>query len=75
MHRNQSSFHLAEHPHIPGVEASALMLPGLRSYVPEFDGVAEARTGWLEEARRTVAARRSEDRFSAASERPEGQRA
>jgi len=35
----------------------------IKPYVPEFDGHAVVRTGWLEQARKTVAQRRSDDRF------------
>lgn len=35
----------------------------IKPYVPEFDGPAGARTGWLEEARKTVAQRKSDTRF------------
>lgn len=35
----------------------------IKPYVPEFDAPTSVRTGWLERARRTVGARRSDDRF------------
>jgi tRNA-Thr(GGU) m(6)t(6)A37 methyltransferase TsaA len=35
----------------------------IKPYVPEFDSHRAIRTGWLEEARKTVATRRSDDRF------------
>jgi tRNA-Thr(GGU) m(6)t(6)A37 methyltransferase TsaA len=35
----------------------------IKPFVPEFDTVADCRTGWLEEARRTVSSRKSDDRF------------
>lgn len=35
----------------------------IKPYVPEFDGCNQCRTGWLEKARKTVAARRSDHRF------------
>ena len=35
----------------------------IKPYVPEFDGPTAARTGWLEEARKTVAQRKSDTRF------------
>ena len=35
----------------------------IKPYVPEFDAPKEVRTGWLEEARKTVSDRRSDDRF------------
>jgi tRNA-Thr(GGU) m(6)t(6)A37 methyltransferase TsaA len=35
----------------------------IKPYVPEFDGHTEIRTGWLEQARKTVANRKSDDRF------------
>ncbi|MBD3241312.1 MAG: tRNA (N6-threonylcarbamoyladenosine(37)-N6)-methyltransferase TrmO [Chitinivibrionales bacterium] len=36
----------------------------IKPYVPEFDSREEVRTGWLEEARKTVQRRRSDDRFA-----------
>ena len=35
----------------------------IKPYIPEFEARGEIRTGWLEEARRTVSHRRSDDRF------------
>jgi tRNA-Thr(GGU) m(6)t(6)A37 methyltransferase TsaA len=35
----------------------------IKPYVPEFDSHTEIRTGWLEQARKTVANRKSDDRF------------
>lgn len=35
----------------------------IKPYVPEFDGPQNTRTGWLEEARKTVTKRRADDRF------------
>ena len=35
----------------------------IKPYVPEFDSPASIRTGWLEEARKTVEQRRSDARF------------
>jgi len=35
----------------------------IKPYVPEFDGPTAARAGWLEEARKTVAQRKSDTRF------------
>ena len=35
----------------------------IKPYVPEFDAQTEVRAGWLEEARRTVSDRKSDDRF------------
>lgn len=35
----------------------------IKPYVPEFDNHTEIRTGWLEQARKTVANRKSDDRF------------
>jgi tRNA-Thr(GGU) m(6)t(6)A37 methyltransferase TsaA len=35
----------------------------IKPYVPEFDSPAHIRTGWLEEARKTVGRRQSDDRF------------
>ena len=35
----------------------------IKPYVPEFDSYTGIRTGWLEEVRKTVATRRSDDRF------------
>jgi tRNA (adenine37-N6)-methyltransferase len=35
----------------------------IKPYVPEFDSHAEARTGWLEQARKSAADRKSDNRF------------
>jgi tRNA-Thr(GGU) m(6)t(6)A37 methyltransferase TsaA len=35
----------------------------IKPYVPEFDAQVEARTGWLENARKHVSSRRADDRF------------
>ncbi len=35
----------------------------IKPYVPEFDKQTEARAGWLEEARKDVSKRRSDQRF------------
>ena len=35
----------------------------IKPYVPEFDAQVEVRTGWLEEARKTVSNWKSDDRF------------
>jgi tRNA-Thr(GGU) m(6)t(6)A37 methyltransferase TsaA len=35
----------------------------IKPYVPEFDGPQNVRAGWLDQARKTVAERRSDDRF------------
>ena len=35
----------------------------IKPYVPEFDMAVQVRTGWLEQARKTVHERRSDDRF------------
>lgn len=35
----------------------------IKPYVPEFDAPVEVRTGWLEQARKTVSSRKSDDRF------------
>ncbi len=35
----------------------------IKPYVPEFDAVADVRTGWLEEVRKTVGERQSDGRF------------
>ncbi|MBN1481820.1 tRNA (N6-threonylcarbamoyladenosine(37)-N6)-methyltransferase TrmO [candidate division KSB1 bacterium] len=35
----------------------------IKPYVPEFDSQNDFRTGWLEHARKTVAQRKSDDRF------------
>ncbi len=35
----------------------------IKPYVPEFDHHVDVRTGWLEEARKTVALRKSDNRF------------
>jgi tRNA-Thr(GGU) m(6)t(6)A37 methyltransferase TsaA len=36
----------------------------IKPYVPQFDGPAQVRTGWLEQAEGTVDAHRSDDRFA-----------
>ncbi len=36
----------------------------IKPYVPDFDRHADIRTGWLEEARKTVGERKSDDRFT-----------
>ena len=36
----------------------------IKPYVPEFDGQVEIRTGWLEEARKTVRERQADERFT-----------
>ena len=36
----------------------------IKPYVPEFDWREDIRTGWLEEARKTVGRRKSDERFS-----------
>ncbi len=36
----------------------------IKPYVPDFDAQAEARTGWLEEARKTISSRKSDRRFT-----------
>lgn len=36
----------------------------IKPYVPEFDNQPEIRTGWLEEARKNVSERRSDERFA-----------
>jgi tRNA-Thr(GGU) m(6)t(6)A37 methyltransferase TsaA len=35
----------------------------IKPYVPEFDSHAQIRTGWLEQARKTVDSRKSDSRF------------
>ncbi len=35
----------------------------IKPFVPEFDSHADVRTGWLEETRKTMPERRSDDRF------------
>lgn len=35
----------------------------IKPYVPEFDPQVKVRTGWLEEARKTVSSRKADDRF------------
>lgn len=35
----------------------------IKPYVPDFDAQTEIRTGWLERARKTVASRKSDERF------------
>jgi tRNA-Thr(GGU) m(6)t(6)A37 methyltransferase TsaA len=36
----------------------------IKPYVPEFDTPEEIRTGWLEQVRKTVSRRKSDDRFN-----------
>jgi len=36
----------------------------IKPYVPEFDGPTEARTGWLEKARKTARRRKADGRFA-----------
>ncbi len=36
----------------------------IKPYVPEFDEQASVRTGWLEQARKTVSQRKSDNRFT-----------
>jgi tRNA-Thr(GGU) m(6)t(6)A37 methyltransferase TsaA len=38
-------------------------LVDIKPYVPEFDSHVQVRTGWLEQARRTVDKRKSDNRF------------
>lgn len=40
----------------------------IKPYVPEFEADTEIRTGWLEEVRKTVSERLSDDRFVGESE-------
>lgn len=35
----------------------------IKPYVPDFDSVQDVRTGWLEEARKTVHEKQSDARF------------
>jgi len=35
----------------------------IKPYVPDFDGHTKVKTGWLEEARKTVSGKRSDSRF------------
>jgi tRNA (adenine37-N6)-methyltransferase len=35
----------------------------IKPYVPDFDSAVDIRTGWLEQARKTVAKRKSDSRF------------
>jgi tRNA-Thr(GGU) m(6)t(6)A37 methyltransferase TsaA len=35
----------------------------IKPYVPEFDSHTDIRAGWLEEVRKTILTRRSDDRF------------
>lgn len=39
-------------------------LLAIKPHVPEFDSHSEVRTGWLEQARKSVDERESDDRFS-----------
>jgi tRNA-Thr(GGU) m(6)t(6)A37 methyltransferase TsaA len=36
----------------------------IKPYVPDFDSCGEVRTGWLDEARKSVSIRRADERFS-----------
>jgi len=50
--------------HIENVDVlDGTPLLDIKPYVPEFDAQTEVRAGWLEEARRTVSDRKSDDRF------------
>ncbi|MFH7325695.1 tRNA (N6-threonylcarbamoyladenosine(37)-N6)-methyltransferase TrmO [Desulfurivibrio sp. C05AmB] len=40
----------------------------IKPYVPEFDAQTEVRSGWLEQARKTVARRKSDNRFGSSQE-------
>ncbi len=35
----------------------------IKPYVPEFDAPGEVRTGWLEDAKKTISQRKSDARF------------
>jgi len=35
----------------------------IKPYVPDFDNISDVRTGWLEQAQKTVSSRRADDRF------------
>lgn len=50
--------------HIGNVDiVNGTPLLDIKPYVPEFDAHTDVRTGWLEEARKTVSDRKSDDRF------------
>lgn len=50
--------------HIENVDVlDGTPLLDIKPYVPEFDPKGEIRTGWLEEAGKTVSSRKSDDRF------------
>ncbi|HIP71264.1 MAG TPA: tRNA (N6-threonylcarbamoyladenosine(37)-N6)-methyltransferase TrmO, partial [Anaerolineae bacterium] len=36
----------------------------IKPYVPEFDSYEEVRTGWLEQARKTIKTRQADERFT-----------
>jgi len=40
----------------------------IKPYVPEFDAQTEVRSGWLEQARKTVARQKSDNRFKSSQE-------
>ena len=51
--------------HIRNVDiVDSTPLLDLKPYVPDFDAPTEVRTGWLEEARRSVSDRRADERFA-----------
>lgn len=50
--------------HIQGVDIlDGTPLLDIKPHIPEFDALEEVRTGWLENAKKTVSSRRSDDRF------------
>jgi len=50
--------------HIQNVDiVDGTPLLDIKPYVPEFDQQPEIRTGWLEQVRKTVSKRRSDERF------------
>lgn len=48
--------------HVDMLDGTPLL--DIKPYVPEFDAQGKVRTGWLETARKTVAGRKSDDRFN-----------
>jgi len=51
--------------HIENVDmVDGTPLLDIKPYVPEFDEQASVRTGWLEQARKTVSQRKSDKRFT-----------
>jgi tRNA-Thr(GGU) m(6)t(6)A37 methyltransferase TsaA len=48
--------------HIDVLDGTPLL--DIKPYVPDFEGVNEVRTGWLEKAKGQIKSRESDERFS-----------